>query len=159
MSKHWYFLLLFVLLSIEVESKPAATKININRQINRLLNITEMEKKFDNVLQSLIVNDPTLSTFKSEIMKFINTFFSFKSLRPQIVEIYRDLYTSSDITGLIKFYSSSLGKKFLEKETEAAVRFNQLVQNKLQAQMPQIMNWFQQMFYKNLANNQTTYGN
>jgi hypothetical protein len=142
------------LIGIEGKSLP---KGRLSQRINHLLNITETEKKFNHVLETYITSDSTLSIYKSEIMTFIDKFLSFKSLRPHIVEIYRDLYTLSDIDGLIKFYASSLGKKLLEKETQAAIRLSQLIKTKLQEQMPQITSWFQQMFYANDQRNQTIY--
>jgi len=144
------------LLGIEGKSL-SSPRGRLSQRINHLLNITETEKKFNNVLETYITSDSTLSIYKSEIMTFIDKFLSFKSLRPHIVEIYRDLYTLSDIDGLIKFYSSSLGKKLLEKETQAAIRLSQLIKTKLQEQMPQITSWFQQMFYANDQRNQTIY--
>ncbi len=156
MSNRLYFLLLLTMFSIGIEGK-ALPKGRLSQRINHLLNITETEKKFNNVLETYITSDSTLSIYKSEIMTFIDKFLSFKSLRPHIVEIYRDLYTLSDIDGLIKFYASSLGKKLLEKETQAAIRLSQLIKTKLQEQMPQITSWFQQMFYANDQRNQTIY--
>ncbi|CAF4746575.1 unnamed protein product, partial [Rotaria sp. Silwood2] len=94
------------------------------------------------------------SIYKSEIILFINKFFSFQSLRPYIIEIYRDLNTLSDINGVIKFYSSPLGKKLLEKESQAEIHLNQLIQKRVQENMPQIISWIQQKFLKNLPNNQ-----
>ncbi|UJR10894.1 hypothetical protein I4U23_015082 [Adineta vaga] len=156
MSNRLYFVLLIVIFSIGIDCK-SPTKGKITQRIHHLLNITESEKKFNDVLESHIASDPTLAAYKSEILKFINTFLSFQSLRPHIVEIYRDLYTTSDINGLIKFYSSPLGKKFLEKETQTELRLTALVEKKLQEQMPQIMSWFQQKFYESLSNNNLNY--
>lgn len=82
-------------------------------------------------------------------MSFVKKFLSFDILRPYIIEVYNDLYTLSDINGLIKFYSSSLGKKLIEKESQAEVRLTQLVKNELEKQMPQIISWFQQALNRN----------
>lgn len=82
-------------------------------------------------------------------MSFVKKFLSFDILRPHIIEVYNDLYTLSDINGLIKFYSSSLGKKLIEKESQAEVRLTQLVKNELEKQMPQIISWFQQALNRN----------
>jgi hypothetical protein len=143
MSIHWYILLLSILFFVRIESKsPANSKVS--ERINHLLNITEAEKKFKSVLEAYITNDPNLSSIKSQVMSFINKFLSFKSLRPHIVEIYRDLYTLSDINGLIKFYSTALGKRLIEKESKAEIRLTELIKSQLEKQMPQIISWFQQ---------------
>ncbi|CAF2674305.1 unnamed protein product [Rotaria sp. Silwood2] len=72
-------------------------------------------------------------------MSFINKFFSFQSLDPHIIDIYRDLYTLSDINGMIKFYSSTLEKQLLEKEPQTETLLTQLIQKRVQENMPQII--------------------
>jgi hypothetical protein len=154
MSIRLYFLLIVIIFTIQIHGKPLSTG-TLSARINHLLNITESEKKFNNVLNAYITSDPNLSLYKSEIMSFINKFFSFQSLRPHIVEIYRDLYTLAEINGLIKFYSSPLGKQLIEKENQAEIRLTQLIKNRLQKQMPQMMLWFQEELNKNYSKNQT----
>ncbi|CAF1612500.1 unnamed protein product [Rotaria sp. Silwood1] len=154
MSIRLYFLVIVVIIfSIGIEGKSSING-KLASRINYLLNITEAEKTYQNVLETNINSDPVLSMYKSDIMSFINKFFSFQSLRPDIIEIYRDLFTLSDINGLIKFYSSPLGKKLLEKEPQAETRLGQLIQKRVQENMPQIISWVQQKFFKNLPNNQ-----
>ncbi|CAF4925993.1 unnamed protein product, partial [Rotaria sp. Silwood2] len=138
---------------IKIEGKYSLNG-KLSSRINHLLNVTESEKKYENVLETILNSDPIVSIYKSEIILFINKFFSFQSLRPYIIEIYRDLNTLSDINGVIKFYSSPLGKKLLEKESQAEIHLNQLIQKRVQENMPQIISWIQQKFLKNLPNNQ-----
>ena len=145
-----FFLILLVFV-IGINSKPLASSGRLTQRINHLLNITESEKKFNNVLDAYVTSDPNLSLFKTEVLSFINKFLSFQSLRPHIVEIYRDLYTVSDINGMIKFYSSPLGKKLIEKEGKAEVRLTQLIKQQLEKQMPQIITWFQQALNKDYS--------
>ena len=151
MSTRLYFCLFAILFCLGIEGKAIVDR-KLSQRINHLLNITEFEKRFSNTLEAHISNDPNLLPFKSNLMNFIDKFISFKSLRLQIVEIYRDLYSLSDINGLIKFYSSSLGKKFLEKENKAAIQLIQLIQKQLEKQMPQIVSWFQQELMKDYSN-------
>ncbi|CAF0939937.1 unnamed protein product [Rotaria sordida] len=153
MSIRLYILVIVIGFLAEIEGKPTLNGKLANR-INVLLNITEAEKIYNNVLETNIISDPILSNYKSEIKSFVNKFFSFESLRPHIIEIYRDLYTLSDINGMIKFYSSPLGKKLLEKEPQAEIRLTQLIQNRLQENMPQIISWVQEKFFKNLPYDQ-----
>jgi hypothetical protein len=154
MSIRLYFLLICITFFIGIKGKLAPNG-KLSQRINYLLNLTESEKKFNSVLEAYITNDPSLSIYKTEIMSFVNKFLSFQSLRSHIVQIYHDLYTLSEINGLIKFYSSSLGKKLIENEIKAEIRLTQLIKNQLQKQMPQIISWFQQALSENYSNNQT----
>ncbi|CAF0821737.1 unnamed protein product [Rotaria sordida] len=153
MSIRLYILVIVIGFLAEIEGKPTLNG-KLASRVNVLLNITEAEKIYNNVLETNIISDPILSNYKSEIKSFVNKFFSFESLRPHIIEIYRDLYTLSDINGMIKFYSSPLGKKLLEKEPQAEIRLTQLIQNRLQENMPQIISWVQEKFFKNLPYDQ-----
>jgi hypothetical protein len=128
---------------IGIEGKPVLTA-KMSERINHLLNVTEIEKKFNSVLEAYATSDPNLSLYKTQFLSFINKFLSFQSLRPHIVEIYGDIYTLSDINGMIKYYSSPLGKRIVGKEGKAEVRLVELIKNQLQKQMPQIAAWFQQ---------------
>ncbi|CAF1469159.1 unnamed protein product [Rotaria magnacalcarata] len=153
MSFRLYFVILSIGFLIEIEGKSTPRE-KLFARINHLLNITDAEKKFDTILETYINSDGTLSIYKSEMKSFIDKFLSFQSLRPHIVRIYRDLYTLSDVNGMIKFYASSLGKKVLEKEVQAEIRLSQLIKTKLQEQMPQVISWFQQAFFTNVSNNE-----
>jgi hypothetical protein len=150
MSVRLYFLLIGIVFFIGIEGKPVSTG-KIDERINYLLNITGMEKKYNSVLYAYMNSDPSLSLYKTELTSFINKFLSFKSLRPHIVEIYRDVYTLSDINGMIKYYSSPLGQKLIEKEGKIEIRLAQLIKNQLQKQMPQIMAWFQEALNKDYS--------
>ncbi|CAF4260913.1 unnamed protein product, partial [Adineta steineri] len=101
MSIRLYCLIVIAVSFISIEGKPVVDP-KLNQRINRLLNITEAEKKFNTVLEAYITSDANLASYKSEILKLINKFFSFQSLRPDIVKIYRSLYTLVDINGLIE---------------------------------------------------------
>ena len=151
MSIRLSLLLIFILFSIGINGKPVSSSSSdgMVQRINHLLNITQSENKFNSVLNAYISGDPNLSLFKTEMLQFIQKFLSFQSLRPRIVEIYRDLYTLADVNGIIKFYSSPAGKKLVEKENKAEVRLTQLIQEQLQKQMPQITAWFQEKLTKN----------
>lgn len=146
--------LIFAVYAFGINCKPLSSSNKLTQRINHLLNITEAEKKFNNVLNAYVTSDPNLSLYKTEIMGFVNQFLSYQSLRPHIVEIYRDLYTLADINGMIKFYTSPLGKKIVEKEGQAETRLTQLIKTQLQKQMPQIVTWFQEKLNTDYSKNQ-----
>jgi hypothetical protein len=153
MSVRLYLVIVGIILFVGIEGKPVVSG-KLSERINHLLDITQAEQKFNSVLDAFVTNDPNLSLYKTQVLSFINKFVSFKSLRPHIVEIYGDLYTLADINGIIKFYSSPLGKKMVDKEGKADVRLVQLVKTQLDKQMPQIASWFQQQLSADVSNDQ-----
>ncbi|CAF3390367.1 unnamed protein product [Rotaria sp. Silwood2] len=157
MSIRFYILVIVIIFSIRIEGKPPVSG-KIASRINYLLNVTKAEKKYEQVLEVSIFSNPFLSPYKSDLVAFINKYFSFQSLRPDIIEIYQDLFTLSDINGLIKFYSSPLGKKLLEKEPQAEIRLTELIQKRIQDNMPQLISLVQQRVIQNMLNNQTMEG-
>ena len=151
MSVRLYLVIVGIILFVGIEGKPVISG-KLSERINYLLNITEAERKFNSVLDAFVTSDPSLSLYKTQVLAFINKFVSFKSLRPHIVQIYGELYTLADINGIIKFYSSPLGKKMIDKEGKAEVRLVELVKTQLDKQMPQIASWFQQQLSADAAN-------
>ena len=155
MSTRCFLFFIGLQLLVVTQSKPTSSDGKLISRINYLLNLTKAEEKYNNVINAYVTNDPNLSVFKSEVMSFVKKFLSFEILRPQIVQIYKEFYSLSDINGLIKFYSSTLGAKLIEKESQAEIRLTELVKSQLEKQMPQIISWFQQAMNKDYSKSPT----
>jgi hypothetical protein len=135
-----------------IEGKPVANPA-LTQRINHYLNVIDAQKEYENTLETYVNNDKNLKQYKNETMTFFNKFFTFQSLRPQIVQLYSEFYTLADINGLIKFYSTPLGKKHVKAEIKLESRMEELVDEKLVKMMPQIAKWFQETFKIDVSEN------
>ena len=64
-------------------------------------------------------------------------------------------YTLSDINGLIKFYSTPLGKKHAALESKLEKRFDELLEEKLNSMIPQMTTWFKENLNINIPEHDT----
>jgi len=159
MSIRISFFLIGILFFVGIESNTLSTE-NFDDRVNYLLDLIEPFENFNDTLTEIIANDSVLSTHKSEVMQFFNTFLSYRSLRSHIIEIYRDFYTLSDINGMIEFYSSPTGKKLLQTADQFKNRVIQLARDLLNEQKSQITVWFKKIFNDTISEddfNQTLY--
>jgi len=139
---------------ITIEGKTQTTDKFVKR-INHFLKITNVEKEYKDALQTHIKNDATLKHYENETMLFFNKFFTYKSIHPQIVQLYSEFYTLSDINGLIKFYSTPLGKKHAALESKLEKRFDELLEEKLNSMIPQMTTWFKENLNINIPEHDT----
>jgi hypothetical protein len=61
--------------------------------------------------------------------------FTWESLKPMYIEIYRDTFTQDEIDGLIAFYQSPIGIVFVNKMPEVMQRSMASMQSRLQPMM------------------------
>lgn len=149
MSGRLYFILIGIVFFIGIESKPLVTSELINR-INDLLDLSESKEKYTSIINKSLNNDPNLSAYKNQFMKFFDKFLPYEVLRQRIAEIYSEYYTLSDINELIKFYSSPIGKKVVDTSGKIESQVNQLFEKRLQEQLPQMFEWLQKNIETNI---------
>jgi hypothetical protein len=152
MSIRLYFVIIGVVFFIGIEGKPVINA-KLNQRINHLFNITDAEKEYYEGLQEGIDKIAVLNNHKNETLVFLKKLVPFQSIRPVLIEIYAEYYTLPEINGLIKFYSSPLGKKVNAFESKVEHRIDEFVETKIAELQPQITAWFQETFPNELTNN------
>jgi hypothetical protein len=152
MSIRLYFVIICVVFFIGIEGKPVINA-KLYQRVNHLLNITDAEKEYYKGLQEEIENIAVFKNHKNETLVFLKKLLPFQSIRPVLIEIYAEYYTLSEINGLIKFYSSPLGKKVNAFESKVEHRIDEFVETKIAELQPQITAWYQETFADELTNN------
>jgi len=74
-----------------------------------------LEQSIEQTLNIQLQQNPTLAPFKGVMMKFFRKHMSYETLKPDMVKIYADAFTATELRELITFYSTPTGKKTLEK--------------------------------------------
>lgn len=64
--------------------------------------------------------------------------FSWKNIRSTFVEIYADVFTADEIQAMIDFYTTPIGKKFIEKQPELTTRTMQSMQGLMKNMMEDV---------------------
>ena len=114
-----------------------------------LLDVLKMGENFDNSIQqamqmqSGMLNQMGLSAEEmaeaqkcmKKSMKPVMEKFCWANMKDMFVDIYAEVFTAEELQGIIKFYESPAGQKFVVKQPQ----LTQVTMQKMQAVMAEIM--------------------
>lgn len=75
---------------------------------------------------------------QDRIMDLMKTEFSWEKLKPEFERLYAETYSAEELDGLLKFYQSPLGQKFIAKQPEMQQKTMVMVQQMMMRVMPKI---------------------
>ena len=81
----------------------------------------------------------------SEMMDVIMKEMSWDNLKDDYISIYADTFTEKELSGIIKFYESPIGQKFIEKQPELMKKSMQISQKQMVGLMPRIRKLTEEM--------------
>jgi len=115
-----------------------------------------IEKSFEMVKQMIPaqmkqmgVSDEASSGKAQEAMRktmdLVMKEMSWDKLKGDYISIYAETFTVEELKGLVQFYESPIGKKFIEKQPELMQRSMQISQKQMMTLMPKIQELTQQL--------------
>ena len=91
----------------------------VEKEAEKLLNIMGMDEAFKQSMSQMLdlqlQQSPALVPYKGVMMEFFNKYMSYESLKPDILKIYAEAFTASELKEISTFYSTEAGKKTIEK--------------------------------------------
>lgn len=90
-------------------------------------------------------NDPKMAKVEKFITDETNAAMNYQTLKPDFIKIYADTYTEEELDGLVKFYQSPAGQAMLNKMPIVMTKTMELVQQRMQALMPQMQEHMKEM--------------
>ena len=112
------------------------------RAVNDLFKVFQVEKYYQNIsdmtVDNLVRMQPSLSEKKKEITTFVQSFLSWKSIEPEITEIYKEAFSEAELRELIGFYQTPIGKKVLKVLPELSQKGMDLAQRRLTQNMTKL---------------------
>ena len=94
---------------------------------------TIMNQTIEQMLNIQVQQNPSLGgQFKDVMMKFFNKHMSYKSLKPDLVEIYAEAFSTEELRDLIAFYGTPTGAKALRVMPQLMAQSSQLGLQKVQ---------------------------
>ncbi len=97
-----------------------------------------LERSTEQMLDLQIQQNAALKPFKHVMLKFLKKHMSYESLKPDMVAIYADAFTESELKELNAFYSTPTGKKTIQKLPELMVKGSQLGALRVQQNMQEL---------------------
>lgn len=78
----------------------------------------EREDTVKNMLDIQIRSMPMLGQFRQEMLDFMNKYISYDAMKKDLAGIYLKYFTVDDLKGLVAFYQTPIGKKYLSVSTQ-----------------------------------------
>ena len=112
-------------------------------QVDKVLNQSfDTMKEMQKQMVMKFAKDPESQALAIEtqgkIMDLMKKEMSWENLKPDFEKLYAETYSAEELEGLLKFYQSPLGKKFIEKQPEMQRKTMQMVQQMMMRVMPKV---------------------
>ena len=132
----------------DIDPKVAAAK--------EFVALFEMEKSYDNVFAQIAQNETlmfeeefadveipeevlaSMQEANQKSAEVIQKKFPWKRMEAMFVEIYTDVFTLEELQGLVDFYKTPAGQKFISKQTELSMATMQKMRQFMTEIMPEI---------------------
>jgi len=90
-----------------------------------------LERNCRLMLEKQLAAAPEHAELRAELEKFYLSTFGFDALKDELVEMYASEYTEPELKELVKFYTSSLGRKTVEVEEKLVPAFSALLERRI----------------------------
>ena len=145
--------LLALALTLPLHAAPAAPPADMPQRVaaaEKLLNLFNMDKTYDQAMQqamnmavNMIDSQDLPAEEKVNARKAVEASmtvsmekFSWKNMKGIFVEIYSDVLSLEELRGLIAFYESPIGQKFLKKQPQLSLATMEKMQLLMKEMMP-----------------------
>ena len=120
-----------------------ATEFLETMQVGKTLNQSfDTVKEIQTQLVMKFAKNPKYQTqvieTQNKIMDLMKKELSWENLKPEFEKLYAETYSAEELNGLLKFYQSPLGKKFIEKQPEMQRNTMLMVQQMMMRVMPKV---------------------
>lgn len=97
-----------------------------------------LDQTIEQVLQVQLKNKPQLVPYKDVMLEFLTKHMNYKSIKPDLVNIYASEFTAAELKELNAFYSTPTGKKIIEKTPELTARGAEIGSQKIKDNLPEL---------------------
>ncbi len=107
-----------------------------------LLNLMGMEsllsQSIDQMLAMQVKQNPAIAPYQLEMKNFLNKYMSWPSMKEDMVKIYMDEFSESELKELTAFYQTPLGKKTVQRMPTLMSRGAEMGQKRVQEHLPEL---------------------
>jgi hypothetical protein len=97
-----------------------------------------MSQSIDQMLALQIKQNPAIAPYEQEMKTFLKKYMSWEGLKDDMVKIYTDEFSETELNDLNKFYQTPLGKKTLQKMPILLSKGAELGQRRVQEHLPEL---------------------
>ena len=126
-------IILFILL---IAQGHVFAENNAKKEAEILLNPMGMETAFEEsisrILNIQLQQNPSLKPYKQVMLDFFSKHMSFQSLKPDMINIYADAFTTLELREINAFYRTPTGSKTIKLMPELMAKGSQLASKRVQ---------------------------
>lgn len=127
-----YILLIALVISSCHSFASNDSKIEAELLLNTMGLDQALEKTISQMLDVQLQQNPTLAPFKQVMLRFFNKHMSYESLKPEMIAIYSEAFTSTELKEINAFYKTPTGAKTIEKMPELMAKGGQIGAQRVQ---------------------------
>ena len=126
-------LLLPTLAMADSASEKEAAKLLDSMGMEQLL-----EKSMDQMLNVQLQQNPGLEPFKEIISTFLDKYMSYKSLKSDLLQMYAEEFSASELKEINAFYATEVGKKTIQKMPVLMAKGGRLGSSRIQEHIDEL---------------------
>jgi hypothetical protein len=132
-------LLLTAVPMLKAQDKSGTTHYKAAEQMLTLMDMpTVLKQSVDQMVAQQVAQNPSIAPYEGEMKAFLAKYMSWDSLKADMIKIYMDEFTESELGELNKFYQTPVGKKTVEKMPTLMSKGAQLGGERVQKNMPEL---------------------
>jgi hypothetical protein len=113
---------------------------------------TGVDTKFPAIVESIVstfvkqVPEDQRDTYASVMRKFMNKYYTWDNLKGDLSKIYAAEFTEDELTQMIAFYNSPVGKKYSEKSVTLLQKGMQIGQNVVMSHQSELQDMIKEAY-------------
>lgn len=123
--------------------------VNLSKAAEDLINAMDIEatlKKTSQQIQALMIQkDPCLAPVQSAMQEFFDEVLDPKVIRKELIALYTNTFSESELTEILKFYLTPVGKKYNENLPMIAITTQQMIEKRINDKAPELFEKFNQI--------------
>jgi uncharacterized protein len=97
-----------------------------------------LSQTIDQTLQMQIKANPAIAPYEQEMKTFLKKYMSWAGLEGDMIKLYMDAFTESELNELNKFYQTPVGKKTLQQMPVLMAKGAEIGQRRVQEHLPEL---------------------
>lgn len=97
-----------------------------------------LSQTIDQTLQMQIKANPAIAPYEQEMKNFLKKYMSWAGLEGDMLKLYMDAFSESELNELNKFYQTPVGKKTLQQMPVLMAKGAEIGQRRVQEHLPEL---------------------
>jgi hypothetical protein len=139
MKRIFVALLLLAIVPLSNAQDASSAHYKAAEQMLTLMDMpTVLKKSVDEMVAMQVQQNPSIAPYEAVMKEFLAKYMSWDSLKADMIKIYMDEFTESELGELNKFYQTPVGRKTVERMPTLMTKGAQLGGQRVQQHMPEL---------------------